>query len=552
MSSLSQLCTLIVDPQPAMRSGLRNMLAQCGMTDVDEAASAAIGLRKLAERRYDLVVCEYHLGDGQDGQHFLEDARQHSLLPHSTIFIMLTGEAAQGRVMSAAEFAPNDYILKPFAADTLLERLERAVAKRAAFLSAYEAIEMGNVHGAIAQCNAAEKQHPQHLADFHRLKAELHLAVGEPEAAQTIYRRIMDARALPWSRLGLGKALFMQKRYADAEEILLALIGEHRQYVDAYDWLARAKEARGDLKGAQQVIADGVALSPHALRRLRRLGEVALEAGDAEVAERALAEVVRKGKYSEFRDPEDHVLLVKTQLARGDSDAARETLGDMEKTMRGLKKTEICAALSSALVHVHEGDGEKAREAFGRALAANASDGAASERLKLDLASGCLAHEMEDEAGALLHDVMRNAADAVAVQKAKDVLKRAGKADLAESMEQQIRSEVKELVASGASRAYAGDYEGAVELMREAARKMPGNVNVALNTTLALLKQIENRGWDEKVATQAMAFLDQARRRDASHERLSPLSAYYHAMLAKYGIRPGRLRPQRVVRSAVI
>jgi len=552
MLPLSSLRTLIVDSQSAMRGSLRAMLAQLGMIDVDDAPSAAVGLRKLGERRYDLVVCEYHLGDGQDGQHFLEDARQHALLPRSTVFIMLTGEAAQGRVISAAELAPNDYILKPFAAETLRERIERCLDKRAALHPAYDAIAIGNLQEAIAQCQSAEKIHPRYQADFQRLRAELYLEVGEPEASQTLYRHIVEVRPLPWAKLGLGKALYMQRRYAEAEAAFLELVNEQKQYVNAYDWLARTREALGNVKGAQDVIAQGVALSPFALRRLRRLGEVALEAGDAATAERALAAVVRKGKYSEFRDPEDHVLLVKSQLACGDAAAARGTVRDLEKSMRGRKKAEVCAALSEALVHTHGGDADGARAALARAVAAEATDASGSERLRLELADGCLAHAMEQEAGSLLHDVMRNAADAASLQKARDMLKKAGKEDLGTALEQQVHAEVKALVANGAARAQAGDHAGAVELMRGAVRRIPGNVHVLLNAALALLKHIEHLGWDPALATEATGLLDRVRQRDPAHGRLSALSMYYQALFAKYGIRSPNLRSQRVVRHAVV
>lgn len=539
MEKLANLATLIVDPQPAMRSGLRAMLAHCGIRNIEDAAAGNIGLQKLQQRRYDLIVCEYNLGSGQDGQHFLEDARAHGILPLATIFIMLTGESGYGRVVSAAELAPSDYILKPFAAETLYERIQRSVTERAAFLAAYRAMEMGNLHGAIQVCNGGEQRFPQYQLDFLRLKAELHLAIGEADVAQGIYARVIEAKAVPWARLGLAKALFMQKRFADAEQTLAPLIAENKHYVDAFDWLARAKEALGELKAAQAVIREAVAVSPHALRRLRRLGEVSLDAGDAECAERALAEVVRKGKYSEFRDPEDHVMLVKTQVAKGDREAAEKTVRDLEKSMRGMRKTDACAALSSAMVLEHAGEKDGAREQLGRAVTASGADAGLSERAKLELARGCLAHSMEAEAGELLQDVVRNAADPRTLEQARTVLRKAGREAMGEQIEARVRGEVVGLVAQGAAKAEEGDFDGAVQLMLEAARKMPGNGQVALNAALALLKHIKHCGWEPDLAAQARAFLERARRRDPSQERLAALSAYYHHMLGKYGIGSG-------------
>ena len=534
------LSALVVDAQAAMRHGLRGLLSDLGVREIEEVVAANAGLQKLAQRSYDLVFCEYHLGDGQDGQHFLEDARHHGLLPLSTIFIMVTGESEHGCVVGAAELAPSDYLLKPFAADLLYERIDRALAKRAAFLPAYRAMEAHDLRAAIACCDAAEARFPQYILDFLRLKAELHLAAGDADAAQAIYQRVIDAKAVPWARLGLGKSLFMQKRYADADQALVALIQENRKFVDAYDWLARTRQALGDVKAAQQSIQNAVAISPHAVRRLRRLGEVALEAGDPEAAERALSEVVRKGKYSEYRDPEDHMLLVRTQVARNDRQGAEKTIRDMEKSMHGHGKTGACAALSSALVYEHAGETDNAKSALARALAAAPPEAGLSPRAKLQMASSCLAYAMDAEAGELLQDVMRNAADGAVMEKAKGVLRNAGKAELADQMEARIDGEVLELVSRGASRAHAGDHEGAVALMLDAAKRMPGNVQVAFNASLALLKHIEHRGWDRGMAARAKEFLDRAHTANPAGGRIAALGAYYQDMLGKYGIAPGQ------------
>ena len=159
MIDLDTISALIVEANPNMRTQLRNMLNMCGIGKVQFAVTAGVAVRKLRDGRYDLILCEYHIGDGQDGQHLLEDLRHNAIIPLSTLFIMVTGERQYERVVSAAELAPNDYILKPFAADTLHDRILRCLDKREAFLPAYRLIELGNVPDAIAYCCEAETKH---------------------------------------------------------------------------------------------------------------------------------------------------------------------------------------------------------------------------------------------------------------------------------------------------------------------------------------------------------------------------------------------------------
>ena len=534
------ISALLIDRSPEMRGNLRAMLGQCGIEDVQPAANAAAAIRKLGERAFDLILCEYALGEGQDGQHLLEDLRTHRLIPLSTLFIMVTAESSYERVVSAVEFAPNDYLLKPFTADSLFQRIGRALEKRDAFMPAYDLIEIGDLQAAAGRCREGESLAPQYAIDFMRLRAELLVALGQAEEAQDIYRRVLESKAVPWARLGLARTLYMQKRFQEAEDDLRLLVKENRQYVDAHDWLARTLEAAGRLKEAQHALEEAVAVSPHALRRLKRLGDIALETGDMVTAEKTLSEVVRKGKYSDFRDPEHHVKLVKIFVAKGDREQAEKTIRDLDRSMQGMKQTEACSALSSAMVLSQAGEKGKALEALNRAVTASRTNVALSDDLKIDLVKTCLEHQQHDAAVEMISEVMRNAADDHALGKAKSVLEQAGLQSMADELALKTRQDVLDLVATGAKHAESGDYEGAVDFMLQAVRKMPGNTQVGLNAALALLKLIEHRGWNEKFAAQVRSLVDRARNSDPSNPRLASLTTYFQNMLSKYGILPGR------------
>ena len=121
------LDVLVVKSQATMRAQLRNMLTSIGIEAPQFAVSATMAMRRLRAQRYDLVLCEYNLGEGQDGQHLLEDLRQHRIIPRDTLFVMITAERNYERVTSACELAPDDYILKPLTAETLRVRLLRAL-----------------------------------------------------------------------------------------------------------------------------------------------------------------------------------------------------------------------------------------------------------------------------------------------------------------------------------------------------------------------------------------------------------------------------------------
>jgi DNA-binding NarL/FixJ family response regulator/Flp pilus assembly protein TadD len=534
MNQLDGLSALIIEPHSGMRASIHNMLNLCGLSRIQDAPSANQAVKHLTLKSFDLVLCEYDLEGGQDGQQLLEDLRHHQLVSLSTMFFMVTGEGEYGKVVSAAELAPTDYILKPFTADRLLERIARALEKRNVFMPVWQLMEEGSQHAAIEACLAGEREHPRFAIDFMRLRAELHMFLGEPEQAEPIYRQLVDARAIAWARLGLAKTLFVRERFDEARDMLEELVATNRNFLDAHDWLARTHAAVGALDKSQEVLAGAVAVSPHAVGRLRRLGETALEAGDTDTAERVLKQVVGKARHSEFRDPEDHVKLVQALVGKGDPVQAAAVIRDLDRSMGGQKNVAACSAIASSLVHEYTGNEARLNESLLAALAGCRDAPDLSASVKLALARTCLQNDMEEGANDVVRDVMRNAADGAALARAMGVMEQAGRPELAQKLAQESRQQVVDLVASGAARARDGDFQGAVALMLEAVDKMPSNPQVAFNAALAVLKHLENLGWDERLGHQAQMLIGRVRRLDPVNAKLPALAGLHQQILKKY------------------
>jgi DNA-binding response OmpR family regulator len=109
---------------------------------VMQAARAVDARRQLEFRSFDFVLCELHFADeASSGQDLLDDLRRNQLLPFSTIFIMITGEATYARVAEAAESALDGYLLKPHKAVHLGERLRQARIRKVSLQGIFSAIE---------------------------------------------------------------------------------------------------------------------------------------------------------------------------------------------------------------------------------------------------------------------------------------------------------------------------------------------------------------------------------------------------------------------------
>jgi CheY-like chemotaxis protein/Tfp pilus assembly protein PilF len=537
-SDFSEKRVLIVDEHAAMRSSLRAILGALGVVQVEMAGTANDAIRRLQNKSFDIIICDYFLGEGTDGQQLLEQLRHNKLIRLQTVFVMVTGERAYERVVSAVELAPDDYLIKPFTAEALRRRLERALQKKQAFAPIHALIEENRVADAIAVCGQAVAQGGRYSIDLLRLLAELYVAQGRFEEAETIYQRVMDMRAIPWARMGLAKMLHFQGKDEEAASLLQAVLEDAPEYMAAYDLLAKVYDANGESAAAQATLAKAVAASPYTMHRQKQMGEVALRNNDMEAAEQAFAKVVERGKTSFFKQPDDYANLSRVQLERGKLDAALGTMREMRKSFNDSPEVEFSAAVMESLIHKQGGNEDAARAALDTALQLReAGLVKPSEGAALNLAEACLQNGRDEEAKAVVEHLVRSHHDSAAlIQKAKQLYASAGRAAEGDAL---IDGSVRSIIAlnnEGVRKAQQGDLEGSVRLLTEAAEKLPDNLQVVLNAAHALLAYMDQRGWSEAFMESARHYLALARARDPNHPKLLAVNKLAQDLARKYGI----------------
>ncbi|WP_028102789.1 tetratricopeptide repeat-containing response regulator [Pseudoduganella violaceinigra] len=535
MQEYSDLSVLIIDPNQHMRSGLHNMLGLLGITRIEHGVSAGTAIRHLEKKTFDLVLCEYDLGteQGQDGQQLLEDLRHHKLIAPSAIFIMLTTEGVYSKVVSAAELTPTDYILKPFTVDVLAQRIARAVDRRGALLQVHQMLDGGRLREAILASEVSAAANPRYATECARLRAESHSALGELAQAETIYREILEIRPLGWAQLGLARCQYQQGQFAEALETLQRLIDDNPKYMAAYDLMARTQQALGLPGEARAALEAAVSISPHVVRRLRHLGQVALEAGDVEAAEKTFKQVVAKSKYSEFRDPEDHVNLVRTLVSKGDAAGAANVLRDLERSARSGAATDACKAYSAALLQELNGNTEAAHAQLTNAVRAASETSTLSSGMKLGLAQNCLQLGMDEQGMQLLDALASDPASGVTEADTAAVYVRAGRAELAQNEGDSVERYLDGLVRQAAARSGQGDQRGAIQVLQAAVRRRPENAGLISALASAMLRLMGDSGWETALGEQCAALLVRMRKADPQHPMLAALSSQYVTLRGK-------------------
>jgi two-component system, chemotaxis family, chemotaxis protein CheY len=113
---------LVVDDYQTMVRIIRNLLKQLGFEDVDEAPDGSAALGKLKQKRYGLVISDWNMAP-MTGYELLRNVRSDESL-RSTPFIMVTAESKTENVIAAKKAGVNNYIVKPFNAQTLKTKIE--------------------------------------------------------------------------------------------------------------------------------------------------------------------------------------------------------------------------------------------------------------------------------------------------------------------------------------------------------------------------------------------------------------------------------------------
>lgn len=118
----SSMPILVVDDYQTMVRIIRNLLKQLGFEDVDEASDGSEALAKMRERKYGLIISDWNM-QPMTGYELLKQVRADRDL-HSTPFIMVTAESKTENVIAAKRAGVNNYIVKPFNAQTLKAKID--------------------------------------------------------------------------------------------------------------------------------------------------------------------------------------------------------------------------------------------------------------------------------------------------------------------------------------------------------------------------------------------------------------------------------------------
>ncbi|MDX1668211.1 MAG: response regulator, partial [Limnobacter sp.] len=360
MAPLEGKAVLIVDSALATRRTLQDQVSQLGAKSVLFAATVSEVEQYLDTREFGLLICEYQLEGDRNGQQLLEELRVQNKLPWFTVFMMVTGERTYSNVVSVAEFAPDEYLIKPFTASSLSDRVVRTFNRKKKLARAYEAVFKGQYQAVPGICMTLEKQHPQFAHELERMRIESIIRDGRLDEAVNELEEAMAANAKPWMQLALSKIHTERKNFEAAEALLKKVVKENPEYIMATDLYAEVLWEQNKPELALQTLEKLGAKALSSTSRLRKLADLSIRVGDDVRSKNYLNKVIDRSRNSSLTQMHDYLQFAKIFTKEGRHEEA-EKLTSRLRTAVNSSELNFARSLMTIQRISSEGDLAKAR-----------------------------------------------------------------------------------------------------------------------------------------------------------------------------------------------
>jgi tetratricopeptide (TPR) repeat protein len=527
---------LVVDDFIGVRQLLREALRSLGARNIDQASSGGEAMGLLNKTRYDVVLCDFNLGEGKNGQQVLEEARMRNLLLPSSVFLMVSAEKSVESVMGAAEHQPDAYLVKPITEGVLLTRLNRVWRKKQVFSLIDQAYAEKDYLRAARLCDEQIAVNKAHEIDLLRMKARLMEKSGEPAKARETYERVLAQREYQWARSGLAKIRMADGEFEQARQMFQTVIAENRYYIDAYDQLAQAWQSMGKHEEALNILERAAKLSPNSVPRQRNLGQACLKLGNVGMAEKAFRKCIAIGEYSIRKTPDAYLGLARVCGLKNDPKEALQLLIAAQREFGAEHPDiELRAKITEGLVYHESGDYRRARKA-GDELEAllQATPERPDVPTCLEMATLLFAVGVKEAPADLLCYVIRNNHDNTLLQdEVQQIFEKARMGEEGEKLIRGARKEAIDLMNQGVLLWKTNKLAEAVEWMRNARAALPHNVRILFNSAQILISYMQQRGFSAELMEEAQGVLGHVDRVQPGQQRFAQLMEQLMGLVPK-------------------
>lgn len=470
------------------------MLSSFGVQHMDTASTPEEAMEKCRFNFYDIILCDFNLGLGKNGQQILEALKISKRVKQAQLFIMITAETAKDVVLGAREYQPDAYIAKPITRSVLEKRLSHLIKQQQHLKPINKEIDLENYAKAISLCHQQIGLKNKYQSWCYQTLGSLYLKVGDAVNAKKIYETILSNRELPWALLGLGQSMLLNQEYQDAVRVFENTLKLNSNLLEAYDGLAECYMKLNQPKRAQDILEQAVSISPRLVPRQEKLGNLSQKNQDIATAAQAFREVIRYGEHSIHEKPENYLNLGRCLAEWSEDDLSTDGKARAEEAIQVLE-TSISkfplnedACLSATLIEARIFNGQRMLPEADKKLhfaESTIEEDELSAEVGLEFARTLFALKQPERAEKLLIDLARKYADDASVISQIETL-----LDEPESL--MARKQAKELNKQGIKLFEQNQLDAAIEAIESALTFTPKHAALNLNLVQVLLKHYEN------------------------------------------------------------
>ena len=312
---------LLVESNPMLRSIAAAQLRDLGIAHIIQATRVKDARMLLEDNRYEIVLCNREFeGSDYSGQDLLDELRRERLLPHGTVFVMITGAATYHQVVEAAEAALDGFLVRPYTAANLAERLTESRKRKRELDDVFKALDAGHNELALARAAKRFQDKAAYWVYCGRLVAELLMTMQRHEDARRIFERLLKEKPeATWAKLGLARARIALGESTEARRLIAEVLSAEPASADAHDLLGRILIDQCSFDEALAEYRIAADLTPGCLLRAQHAGALAFYQGQNEAAAVWLERALAMGVQSKLFDALSLLLLAMLRFDRADA-----------------------------------------------------------------------------------------------------------------------------------------------------------------------------------------------------------------------------------------
>lgn len=508
---------LVIDDMGAAVVIGKNMLMTLGAAHVDTATDYQIAFSRIAQKRYDIILCDFNLGIGLNGQQLLRDLRHINRLSYTTLFIVVSGERTHDIVLGTIECEPDGYIAKPFTQGDFKHRIIKLVEQQALFQEFNQAQDDREYDEAIKIAKQIMIHHPRMRSLALRKTANmLYEQKRYPEARDLFERALVLREEQTWAQIGRARCMAEMGELDEAIDSFQTIISQNQLAVPAMDSLATCYERKKKKREALDMLLQSAALSPMSLDRQRWLSGLSMDVGEINLSVKACKMILKLAEGTLKEAPEQHDQYAKTlrkavaftQDPKKKAELIEEGRGHLKVALKKYEENpnareylKFNEAMFRSLEKFEQGNEEESIAIIDAAVIRHRDLLKEDPMLNIDVAEAKL--YADDRAGAeqLLREVMKK------YPEQKELLEKIHSI-IDSPIPYHQRIIISELNRKGRSEYDAGLYEDALASFRKALEIYPKHPAINLNAVQVMLKMIESGHRSPNAYREAKQYLD--------------------------------------------